>query len=454
MTPRVVVIGGDAAGMSAASTIKRSLGEAVEVIVLEKGEVTSYAACGIPYWIAGEVDDRDALIMRSAEEHRKNGIDVRLNAEAVSIDTTEQTVRTRDGEQFTYDHLVIATGAEPIRPPIPGIDAVGIHEVHDLLDGEEVRAAIETGCNRAVIVGSGYIGLEMAEAAVARGLDVTVLERYGTPMSILAPEMGELVAESMRAAGVEFVGNAEVTGFRDDENRVRAVQTASGEYAADFVLLGLGVRARSKIAEDAGLRTGAGKAIVVDEFGKAPGHDNIWAAGDVAVSHHRVSNQEAYIALGTHANKQGLVVGRAITALLSGNEPAVTFRGVVGTAITRFDRTEIALSGLSEHQATAAGFDPVVAKIKTHTAADYYPDSEPMTIRLVADRSTRRLLGGQIVGGKGAGPRINSVALALWNEMTVDELAMTDLAYAPPFSPVWDPVQMASRAAIRALDAS
>lgn len=457
MVSRLVVIGGDAAGMSAASTAKRLTGDALDVVVLERGSFTSYSACGIPYWIAGDVDDRDALVARSPQEHRANGIDVLMRTEAVAIDLSARTVSARDehghAEQLTYDHLLIATGAEPIRPHLPGIEATGVLGVQSLGDGQQVMDALEHQPDRVVVVGSGYVGLEMAEACLQRGCRVTVLERASQPMALLDPDLGARVGDVMRGLGIEVVTDTEVIGFQTGgDGSVTGVVTASATHDADLVILGLGVAARSDLAAAAGLPTGAKGGIVVDDRQRVQGAENVWSAGDCVVTYDRVTGELIHLPLGTHANKQGLVAGRAIASAVAGTDPGVPFAGVVRTAITKICSMEIAVTGLREDAARDAGFDPVVATIDSTTAAGYFPGAVDMTVRVVADTASRRLLGAQVVGGSGAGWRIDTLAMALWTEMTVDELAMTDLAYAPPFSSVWDPVQVAARGAVRALE--
>jgi len=456
VTTRLLVIGGDAAGMTAASTAKRLAMDALEVVVLERGSYTSYSACGIPYWIAGDVDARDDLVARTPAAHRENGIDVRMRTEAASIDLAARTVEARDEhghvETLTYDNLVVATGAEPLRPPLPGIEAEGIHGVQTLEDGEQVLAELERSPEHVVVVGSGYVGLEMAEACVRRGAAVTVLERSPSPMPLLDPDLGERVAAAMRGLGIEVVAGAEVTGFRTGpDGRVTGVETTDATYDAELVVLGLGVGARTDLAVAAGLPTGAKGGLLVDDRQQVEGHEAVWAAGDCVVTLDRLTGQPIHLPLGTHANKQGLVAGRAIAAAVMGADAGLAFPGVLRTAITKVCDLEIAVTGLREDDARAAGYDPVVASIDSTTTAGYFPGAVDMTVRVVADRVTRRLLGAQVVGGQGAGWRIDTLAMALWTEMTVDDLAMTDLAYAPPFSSVWDPVQVAARAAMRQL---
>ena len=432
--------------MSAASTVKRSLGDEIEVIVFERGHWTSYSACGIPYWVAGQVAGPDALVARSPEEHRKRGIDVRTLTEVVELDISAQTVTARgqDGVEHTthYDDLLLATGAEPIRPRLPGIDAEGIYGVQDLEDGMRVIDAFADSPVRAAIVGSGYIGLEMAEACVERGVKATVIDQAPQPLPMLDTELGGRVHAAMTGLGIETMTNTPVRGFTaDDSGHVTGVRTDTETVPADLVVLGIGVKARSALAADAGLPTGVKDGIVVGADQRVVGHGNVWAAGDCALSRHRLTGELVHIALGTHANKQGWVAARNIAGA------DAEFAGVLGTAITKICALEIALTGLNADAAAHSGRDAVRVSIETTTTASYYPSAEKMTVVMLAERGSRRILGAQIVGGDGAAKRIDTVATALWNDMTVDDLIQCDLAYAPPFSSVWDPVQQAARVA-------
>ena len=452
MSSRVVVIGGDAAGMTAASALRRKLPKGDEVVVLERGSWTSYSACGIPYWISGEVASPEALVARSVKDHLANGIDVRMGVEASAIDPGARTVSIRGGNDLSYDRLVIATGAEPVRPDLPGIEGDGIYGVQTLDDGQALIDGLAKRPNKVVVVGSGYVGLEIAEACVARGFDTTVIDRSKAPLSIIEPQLGEQVAAAMRKHNIRLLSDTSVTGFTlDDTGRVSAVTTKDESIDADLVVLGLGVTARSALAADVGLPLGAKSGIVVDEHQRVVGFDAIWAAGDCAVTKDRVTGDLIHVPLGTHANKQGMVAADSILADLLGGAPRLTFPGIVRTAITKFCALEVSRTGLGERQAKAAGFDPVTVSIETTNFAGYMPDPGTMTVVMIADRSTRRLLGAQIVGGEDSALRIDVAATALAAGLTVDDVVMLDLAYAPPFSSVWSPIQVAARAAVKAL---
>ncbi len=459
MGSRVVVIGGDAAGMSAAAELRRRLPESDEVVVIERTDRTSYSACGIPFWVAGEVDSADDLVSRSPEEHRRRGIDLRTDAEATAIDVDagEVTVWSEDVEEtIGYDRLVIATGAEPVRPDLPGIDGEGIFGIQSLADGQEVIDALAEDPEHVVVVGSGYIGLEMAEACTQRGIDSVVIEALDTPLSILEPALGEKVADAMRGMDITLRTGTSVTGFTLENGRLTGVEVAKSDQhsetlPADVVILGLGVVARSEIAQKAGLPTGMKGGIIVDSTQRVTGFDGIWAAGDCVVTRDRITDELIHVPLGTHANKQGIVVADAVAADLLGEEPRLEFPGIVQTAITKFCALEISRTGLGEQQARDAGFDPVVATIDTTTIAGYLPDAGELTVLMVADRPTRRLLGVQIVGTRNAGLRIDAAATAITAGMSVDDVVMLDLAYAPPFASVWSPLLVAARSAVKML---
>jgi NADPH-dependent 2,4-dienoyl-CoA reductase/sulfur reductase-like enzyme len=439
--------------MSAAAIARRRRDD-LEIVCFERGAFTSYAACGIPYFVGGLVASAEDLVSRSPEEHRALGIDVRTGHEVLAIDTTRRTVRARclaDGTETDepFHHLVIATGATPTRPPLPGIDAVGIFGVQTLTDGIAVHAAVDalgdTDSRRAVVVGGGYVGLELAEALVERGLDVALVDGAEQPMRTLDPDMGALVADALERVGVTLHLGTKVEAFETADGRVTGVRTESEVLPADLVILGLGVRPSSALALDAGIAVGDAHGIVVDDHQRTS-VDGIYAAGDCVEVFHRVSRRHVAIALGTHANKQGRVVGINV----AGGD--ATFPGVVGTAISKICRYEIARTGLTEREAEDAGFDAVAATIEGETRAHYYPGSSPIHVKIVAERRSGRLLGAQIVGQEGAAKRVDVLAAAIWAEMTAEEFAWLDLAYAPPFAPVWDPVLVAARKAAAAAD--
>jgi NADPH-dependent 2,4-dienoyl-CoA reductase/sulfur reductase-like enzyme len=450
---RLVVIGGDAAGGSAASQAKKRQHD-LDVVMFERGRATSYSACGIPYWISGAVDDEASLIARTPDQHRAAGIDVRMRTEVVGIDLERQVVHWRDlesGAEGTepYDHLVYATGSVPMRPPVPGIDAAGVYGVQVLDDGVALRAELSRdSVRRVVVVGGGYIGLEIAEACRVRGLDVTVVDRSATPVGTFDPDVGAQIAEAVRREGIEMVLSDGVAAIDvGPDGRARAVVTASGrELPADLVVLGLGVRPNVRLAQEAGIPLGISGGVAVDARMRTP-VAGVWAVGDCVESRHRLSGQRVVVALGTHANKQGRVAGINIGGGYA------TFPGVIGTAITRVCNLEAARTGLSSAEAEAAGYSFVKASVDSTTKAGYFPGAESITVTMIAERRSGRLLGAQVVGREAAAKRVDALAICIWNEMTVDEILSLDLSYAPPFSPVWDPVLIAARKAFEAVEA-
>ncbi|MGH3942274.1 MAG: FAD-dependent oxidoreductase [Pseudonocardiaceae bacterium] len=452
MTRRVVVVGADAAGMSAASQALRQAGrDALEVVAFERGHHVSYSACGIPYWVSGDVDGLAELVARTAAQHQKNGIDLRLRTEVteIDLDARKLTAAPLDGGgscRVSFDDLVLATGAVPIRPELPGVRAPGIYGVQTLDDGTALLAGLARRPQRAVVVGGGYIGIEMAEAMVRRGVDVTLVDQLPEPMSTLDPDMGALVREAMVGMGITVLTRTPVSGFETGpDGQVNAVLTESGRLPADIVVLGLGVRPSTELARAAGLPLGETGGVLTDRRMRVPGHDGVWAGGDCVEVFNRISQRRMHIALGTHANKHGRVIG---TNLGGGY---ATFPGVVGTAVTKVCDLEIGRTGLREAEAQSAGFESVSVRIESTTRAGYFPGAAPITVKMIAERGTGRLLGAQLVGREGAAKRVDICALAVWNEMNVEEMTGLDLGYAPPFSPVWDPVLMAARKAAAAV---
>lgn len=448
MGQRLVVIGGDAAGMSAASAARRLRSpDELEIVAFDRGNYTSYSACGIPYFIGADVPNVQALIARTPQQFARDyAIDARIRHEVIAIDLARRAVLARDLDRRTeswegFDQLMVATGAVPIRPDLPGVDAGGVFGVQTLDDGLAVRAALERDRpGRAVVVGAGYIGLELAEALCAWGVAVTVIERASTPMATLDPDMGSMLVPAMQRFGMTLRLRETVIGFDTDASRVRAVVTDQGTVPAEVVILGLGVRPNSALAQAAGVPLGPTGAIAVDQRLRT-GIDGVWAAGDCVEKVHRVSRRPVTIALGTHANKEGRTAGINIGGGYA------TFPGVIGTAVTKICDVEVGRTGLGEAEAEVAGFQALSVAVDSTTRAGYYPGAKPIRTKIVAERGTGRLLGAQIVGEEGAAKRIDVLAMALWHDTTVRDLMNIDLSYAPPFSPLWDPVLIAARKA-------
>ena len=433
-----MVVGADAAGMSAATQARR-LQPYLEIVALEKGSWTSYSACGIPYLVGGEVASLEDLVVRTPQELRdQHKIDVRLQHEVLGVDARERWVEVRDQQRhrtfrLEFDQLHVATGARPTRPPLPGIDGAEVLGVQTLDDARELLDRARTSrCESVVVVGGGYIGLEMAEAFVRRGARVTLVEGHDQVMRTVDPDMAARLLPPMRGLGIDVRVGQRVTAFEPGR-----VHLGDDHLDADLVVLGLGVTPNSELVAAAGAALGHRDAVEVDRRQRTS-LEGVFAAGDCATSYHLVAGQQKHVALGTIANKQGRVAG---TNLGGGY---ATFRGVVGTAVTKVCALDVARTGLTEREAASVGFDVVTATIES-TVHSKYLDAPEMVVKLLAERGSGRVLGAQIIGGPGAGKRIDTVATALHAGLRVDEVADLDLAYSPTSGTVWDPIALAAR---------
>ncbi|MGH2751892.1 MAG: FAD-dependent oxidoreductase [Actinomycetota bacterium] len=448
MPERLLIVGGDAAGMSAATQARRRRGsDDLEIVAFERGHYTSYSACGIPYFVGDIVEELETLIVRSPEAFRERyDITAHVRHEVTEIDLDERKVKVRDHRDSSersesFDQLVLATGATPLKPDWPGRDAGGIFGVQVLGDGIEIRKWVderEPTC--AVVIGGGYIGIEMAEALKVRGVEVSVVDLAPQPMTTLDDDMGALVAERMRAMDIALYLEEKVESLEQARGRVRAVVTEARTIPADIVVLGLGVQPNVELALRAGIEVGPSGGISVDRRMRTS-QEGVWSAGDCAEKFHLVSRRPVAIPLGTHANKEGRVAGINIGG---GYE---TFPGVVGTAVSKICDLEVARAGLKESEAADAGFDFLTSTTDSTTRAGYFPGTSPIKTKLIVEKQSGRLIGAQIIGEEGAAKRIDVFATALWNQMTVEQMLNLDLSYAPPFAPVWDPVLIAARRA-------
>jgi len=440
---RLVVVGGVAAGMSAASQAKRRSPE-TEVIVFEKGPWVSYGACGMPYNIQDPKRAIDDLVVITPERFRsERNIDVRIRSEVLELDLKKRLVRVRraDGEsRVEFDKLVIATGCRPQIPAFSGVELEGVFSLHTLVDAERIKRYLnDSSLKRAVVVGGGHIGLEMADALTSRGLAVTVLKRSASLPPGYPEEISALVREELSRYGVQLEVGVKVLGFEGD-TRVRKVKTDRGAVDADFVLMATGVRPEVTLAEQAGIELGAGGTIAVDKS-MATSAAGVWAAGDCAEAFHTLLGKSAFIPRGTTANKQGKIAGANVAGA------GQAFRGVMGTSVTKVFGMAVGHTGLMEEEARQAGFDPTAATIKARTRAHAYPGAKDIAVRLVLDKGSGKLLGAQMAGGEGVAKRLDVIVAALQAGWTVDDLAALDMSYAPPFAPVWDPILVAANVA-------
>jgi NADPH-dependent 2,4-dienoyl-CoA reductase/sulfur reductase-like enzyme len=446
---RLLVIGGCAAGMSAASKAKR-MNKNLHVIALEKTPHVSYSACGIPYYVADLVREPRELIAITPEEFReRRGIEVLIRHEVVEIQPVKKTVTAINLDsgkeiKFDYDKLVIAVGGAPKKPNLPGMDAKNVFTLQTLQDGIHIRNYIdENRPKKVAIIGGGYIAMEMTEAFRQRSLEVTVIQKRDQILSSFEPDIVEKVAAELANNEVKILTNAEATALEiSDGGSVTNVIFNDGQQKlpVDLVLVSTGLAANTKLAEIAGVRAGNTGAIAVD-WKMQTNVPSIYAAGDCVEVKHLVSGKPDYIPLGPTANKQGRVAGENIGG------GTATFKGVVGTTVFKTFNLEVAQTGLNIRQAKQSGFEPDSITITENSKAGYYPGVKPITVTVIWDKRSRRLLGAQMVGEEGVSKRIDVFAAALTNKMTLDEMAYLDVSYAPPFAPVWDPVLVAVNAA-------
>jgi NADPH-dependent 2,4-dienoyl-CoA reductase/sulfur reductase-like enzyme len=449
MSERLVVIGGCAAGMSAASKARR-LNPDLEIVVYERTGFVSYASCGLPYYVSGVIEDHNKLVVRTPAQFAKQGIEVHLHHEVTEVDTENRRVRVanlEDGGSWreSYDKLLMATGGRPtVLPDFSLCDLGGVFVMRAVEDGVAVRDFVQRERpRRAVIIGAGYIGLEMAESFHELGLETTVIGRPPQVLKRFDADIAQLVQDELESKGVRLSLDDEVKALESDaQGRVRQVISSGEVFEADLVLLALGVRPNVALAEAAGVALGETGAIATDSRMRT-NLPNVFSAGDCAEAYHQITGRGDYIPLGTTANKQGRVAG---TNLGGGH---AEFEGIVGTAITKVLDVYAALTGLAEKDARALGYAVQSTRIQTGSRAHYYPGGRPMHVKLVVEEGSGRLLGGQIVGDEGAGPRIDVLATALHKGMTVEELARLDLAYVPPIAPVWDPLLVAANVALK-----
>lgn len=436
---QLLVVGGVAAGLAAAMQARR-VAPALDIAVIEKTADISYGACGLPYVVSGLIPALERLVIHTPEYFRdQHNIQIHLNTEALEILPARSILRVRAGEErreLNFTSLVLATGAAAVCPPLPGHDLAGVFVLRQLRDGRRLIGFIEeTRPRHAVIVGAGYIGLEMAEAFRARGFQTTLVEASDKVMSTLGGRLRDRVVEELQARGVEVVLGERVVAFEGGEGRVARVVTESGRaFEAQVVVIGVGVRPEVEIAEAAGLEIGESGAIATDAAQRTSAA-NIYAAGDCCETLHRVSGRRIWFPLAQPAVRQGWVAG----ANAAGAMPEARFAGVVGTTAVKVFDLEVARTGLSLEEAQEAGFDASMSEDESTSRAGYYPNKAKISTRLVHDKSGR-LLGAQMVGREGVVGRIDVYAAALHANLKLEELNRLDLAYAPPFAPTIDPI--------------
>lgn len=458
---KIVIVGGVAGGMSAAARARR-LSEDSEIIVLERSGYVSYANCGLPYFLGGEIQSQDKLIVVTPDTLKnKLNLDIRVNSEVVTIDAQAKVIAVRETNtqkvyKESYDDLILSVGASAIRPKVPGIDLPGLFSLRSIEDVESIQSWIETNEPRtAVIAGGGFIGLEMAEQLIRRGLDVTLLDGKEQVLTPIDPEMAELVHKELRKNGVKIVLGQKVEGFRSPGNATesgidipKSCWVLAGDHepiAADLVILGLGVRPEVTLAREAGLAIGECGGIRVDEHLETSS-PNIWAVGDAIEVRNPISETWTLIALGGPANRQGRIAADNIF----GKERV--YDGTLGTAILRVFELTVGCVGLNELQLRSSNipYEPIYVHPSNH--ASYYPGAEQLHMKVLFHKETGALLGAQVIGKAGADKRIDVIATAMKARMTIRDLSELELAYAPPFGSAKDPINLAGMAGTNVFD--
>lgn len=435
---KIVIIGGVAAGAKAASKIKRLLPDSSVQIYTDDTHV-SYSSCGIPYYVEGNFEDYQSLLVRSVDEFKALGIDVYLQSKVIKILVPQNQVLVCTGDSahlVDYDKLIIATGARPLLPKIDGIEKFNnVFTVRKIEDAINIRSKMLSS-KRAVIVGSGYIGMEMLEAFAKNGLHITVLEKNENIMSMFDSDISKLIMNRLvqyDSENYEFLTGEVVSEFVGEES-VRVVKTLSGkEIQTDVVVICTGVVPNIEIAKDAGITIGSTGAIKVNKLMQTS-VENIYACGDCAEKRHIVSGKNVWIPLGSTANKEGRCAAMNAAGVFE------QFEGVLGSAVSRCLNTTMSMTGLTEKQSLLAGFSPISVTIDKSDRVGYMPNVGEITLKVVADKITGMLLGAQAIGSIGADKRINALTPALLSHMTVDEYSNNDLTYSPPYSPTIDPL--------------
>lgn len=440
----LVIIGAVAAGMSAAAKARR-MDPNLRITVLEKGEHISYGACGLPYYVSGVTKDHRDLMIRTVEDFAKQNIPILLQHEVIRVLPDEQKLFVKDMKNdrllsVHYDELLVATGASPIIPAIEGVQHANVFTLKTLSDGLEMkRFFTDPHVQNVTIVGAGFIGLELVETMVHLGKTVRLIEFQSQILPQFDAELAQIIDEHLRSIGVHIHTGEKVEEIVGDA-KAHAIRTDQGTYATDAVILSIGVRPNTAFLQGTGIHTLHNGAIVVDAYQKT-NLPHIYAAGDCATIMHHVLQKPVNIALGTVANKQGRVAGEN----MAGGNKKITH--ALGTSVVKIDNYTAAKTGISEKEALANQIAYKTVTVKAASHAHYYPDAQPITIKLVYEPDTLKLLGAQMIGTKGVAKRIDVFATAIHTGLTTEEIGFLDLAYAPPFASVWDAVQIAANAA-------
>lgn len=445
MAKRIIVIGGLAAGPSAASKAARTNPD-VQVTLFEQGEHISYGICEVPYYIAGEVEQSGLVAYTPESLKEKKGVDVRILHRVEEILPTKRTavvrdLKTGDVTEEKYDRLIVATGSRPEKLNLQGEDSRNVFNVKSLEDGLHIKKYIEKEKPKsAVIIGGGYIGMEMADALASLGLGITVLHRHSLPLGGMERDAREKARQQLEKHGIHFSGQTTVEGFVvNGQQCVTHVVTSGGSFEADLVIICIGVEPNTALAKKAGIRTGTSGGILTDQR-QQTNIDTIFAAGDCCEVRNLVNNKSMFIALATIASKTGWTAGENAAG------GSAVFRGAIRAIAVRVFGMEVIQLGLSSAEASESGFDVVTDTITAWSKVGIMPNAAKVTITTIADRKSKRLLGANLYGKEGAVHRGNTLAVAIQHRIPVDDMQQWDLAYTPPFTPLWDPLLVAANA--------
>ncbi len=439
---KVVVIGGDAAGMSAASQVKRRV-KTAHVVVLEKSEDVSYGACGMPYNISRKGDINELTVMSATQFKEKRGLDVRLLNEGIGVDTKERIVNVKNvstGRTYdiNYDKLVIATGARAVKMPIEGVNQDGVFSLKFLDDARRIKRYIdEKNPQKAVLIGGGYINLELTETYKTLGMDVVLLKKSDKMSGMYEDEVEEAIKLELKQNGVELYTGVDIEKIEDD----KTVVTNKGAFKTDLVSISKGIIPNTEFLEGTDIELSKG-AIVIDRYA-ATTNPNVYAGGDCALIYNKLLKRNVFMPLGTNANKIGKLAGANIAGA---NEK---FAGIVGTSVLKLFNITVAKTGLSLKEAQDEGYDAFKTVVTTKTRAHGFPNPKDISVIFITEKNSGRLLGSQIFGGEGVALRIDVMATALFADMTIKDIQGLDLAYSPPFAPVWDPILVCANQAIK-----
>ena len=438
---KVIIIGGIAAGMSAAAKFKR-LSPNDDVVVYEKGDIVSFGACGLPYYVGGFFDDSNEMIARTPEAFREAGVEIHTKHEVTNVDfsnkkVTVKNLNTNEVLEESYDKLMIASGARAIIPPIKNIDLENVVTLKSMDDGNKLRELMSKEENKKIaIIGAGFIGLEAAEAAKHRGKEVTVIQLQDRVLQeVFDKDITDLLEEELRENGVNLLLSETVTELIGD-GKVSKVKTNKREIEADIVILATGVKPNTDFLNCDEIKMIRNGAIVVDKYGRTSVED-VYAAGDCATINSLITDREIYVPLATGANKLGRIVGENLAGQNN------SFQGSMASSCIKVMDMEAARTGLSEKEDLNLGFNYKTKFITDMNQTSYYPGRERIYVKLIYDAHTRVILGGQVAGYKDAVQRCNVLAACIYAKMTTEQLGMLDLCYAPPFSRTWDVLNVA-----------